>query len=570
MHFAQNFLLISLDGRAEFDTRKDGFVKYMAEEDLWNILERTWLEASTHRGEWRMVSPLELLRAPGSFRAIAASSPLDEFAALRFLTTLLYWKADEGGGISRVRSSLLQGELSAEVVNAIAAERDSFNLFDAKRPFLQDPAIDCEADKPVGSLFSEIATGTNIAHFDHSRDLSSPLCIPCVVRGMLRLVPWSQSGGSGLTPSIHGAPPIALLPRGPSIAETLARCLVDTSLASGFPTWTGTFHPTNPNTSIPLLEGLTWNPRRVRIARPSEDAHCRLCGMFGPAISSISFKKNDAVKKPEGGGEKLKTFDWRDPAFRYRPEKAEPVRSGDEKAAALSQDIKWLRDAQPVTPTDAAAATAWSVVIPCTNPANNKTFDHRRVEVLPGADLRELRVEHDGAEGLALGDRPLEFEQAPRSSAAARIAVERFVGAAVAALDETDWIALRRAEGRTMHEEPEAFAVFSAIYWRVRSGGRSPLRRNAAWLLLKLMALAPSSRRSTKCSRRLAELLDAIPTRQAHRTRSDTSGKSPYPIAPSQGLRLEIELAAAIQADLAANRDIPWLELGTYLNDAAR
>jgi hypothetical protein len=542
----------------------------IAVRDPWNILERAWLSASTHSGEWRLVSPLTLLGSPHDFRAIAASSPLDEFAALRFLTTLVYWKADAGGGVARVRTRLLQGVMPAEVVAAIAAERESFNLFDPKRPFLQDASIDGEPDKPVGSLFAEIATGTNIAHFDHSRDLSSPLCLSCVVHGMLRLVPWSQSGGAGLTPAIHGAPPIALLPRGASIAETLGSCLSDNHVALGNPTWTGTFHPSDPRAPIPLLEGLTWNPRRVRIPRPVEDACCRLCGTFGPTVSRISFKKNDAVKKPEGAGAKQKSFFWRDPAFPYRPEKTEPIRSGDEKAAALSQDVRWLRDAQVDTASNGMAASAWSVVIPCTNPANNKTFDHRRVDVAAGSDLSKVRVEHHGGDGLPLAEHPLELGQPGRSGDAVRTAVERFVGAATAALDETHWIALRRARGRTMHEEPEAFAIFAAVYWRVRSGVRSTLRRDAAWILLKLLALAPSSRRSTRCDRRLAEVLDAIPTRQAHRTRSDAGAKSPYPIAPVRGLRLENELAAAIEADLAAGRDIPWLELGSYLNHAAR
>ena len=536
----------------------------LAEKDPWNILERSWLEASTHRGAWRQVSPLEALRTPSEIRAIAASSPLDEFAALRFLTTLLYWKADAAGGIPILRSRLLRGEMPAEVVDAIAAEKHNFNLFDPKRPFLQDPAIDGVADKPVGSLYAEIATGTNIAHFDHSRDLSSPLCVACVVRGMLRLVPWSQSGGAGLTPSIHGAPPIAVLPRGVSLAETLGACLSDNHRALGAPTWTGTFHPSKPNDPIPLLEGLTWNPRRVKIPRPTEEAHCRLCGTHGPAISRISFKKNEAVKKPDGGGEKLKSFDWRDPAFFYRPEKTEPVRSGDEQAAALSQDLKWLGDVQ------APATGAWSAVIPCTNPANNKSFDHRRVEVQAGTEVRASMVEHHGAAACKLEAHPFEFAELPLWSAAVRSAVERFIGAAVAALDETDWIALRRALGRSMHDAPEAFAIFSAVYWRVRSGGRSTLRRDAAWMLLKLLALAPSAQRSARCTRRLEDLLDALPMRQAHRTRSDAAGKSPYPISQPRGLKLEKELEAAIEADVAGGRAIPWLELGTYLNQLSR
>jgi hypothetical protein len=538
-------------------------VQDLVEKDPWNILERPWLAASTHHGAWRQVSPLDALRAPSEIRAIAASSPLDEFAALRFLTTLLYWKADAAGGIASLRSCLLRGEMPAGVVDAIAAEKRNFNLFDPKLPFLQDPAIDGVADKPVGSLYAEIATGTNIAHFDHSRDLSSPLCVACVVRGILRLVPWSQSGGAGLTPSIHGAPPIAVLPRGVSLAETLGGCLADNHCALGAPTWTGSFHPSKPNDSIPLLEGLTWNPRRVKVPRPTAEAHCGLCGAYGPGISRIWFKKNEAVKKPEVDGAK-KPFEWRDPAFCYRPEKTEPVRSGDEQAAALSKDLMWFGDVQ------APATGAWSAVIPCTNPANNKSFDHRRVEVRAGTEVRTLKVQHHGADAIELEAQPFELVEPVRWNTAVRSAVERFIGAAVAAIDETDWIALRCARGRSMHEAPEAFAVFSALYWRVRSAGRSTLRREAAWMLLKLLALAPSSGRSTRCTRRLEDLLNAIPSRQAHRTRADAAGKSPYPISQPRGRKLENELEAAIEADVAGGRDIPWLELGTYLNQLSR
>jgi hypothetical protein len=542
-------------------------VNDLAEKEDWNILERPWLEVSTHRGAWHRASPLEVLRRSPELRALGASSAVDEFAATRFLTTLLYWKADAGGGIAKLRARLSTGEMPAEVVDAIAAERDCFFLFDPKRPFLQDSSINDDPDKPVGSLFAEIATGTNIAHFDHSKDLSSPLCITCVARGMLRLVPWSQSGGRGLRPSIHGAPPIALLPRGVSLAETLAGCMTDPPGAVGVPTWSGTFRPDRPDGPIPLLEGLTWNPRRVRIPRPDQESRCGLCGAFGPVVSAISFKVNDAVKKIDDGEEKQKSYDWRDPAFLYRPAKSEPVRSSDEKAASTSEDLRWLRDARSPTPQGVGGV---SVIIPCTNPANNKSFDHRRVALPAGADPHTLRVAHDGASGLELQEHPLNLAERGRSSSSVGFAVERFLTASIAALQETDWIALRRALGRTMHDDPEAFAVFSAVYWRVRSGGRSALRRDAAWTLLKLFALAPASRRAVRCSRSIAEFLDALPARQAQRTRSDVHGKSAYPIAGARGSRLENQLAAVIEADLASDRAIPWLELGTYLNHAAR
>jgi hypothetical protein len=295
-----------------------------------------------------------------------------------------------------------------------------------------------------------------------------------------------------------------------------------------------------------------------------------MCGALGPAITSISFKKNESVKKPEGDGAKLKSFDWRDPAFLYRAEHPEPARSGDESNAALYEDLKWLGDAP--MPATTASSHGWSVVVPCTNLANNKSYDHRRIELPPGSALHKLRLEHRGAEGLTLADHPVETAKGWRSDGAARTldAIERFISAATAALDETDWLELRASIGRSMHVSPRAFAIFSAVYWRARNAGRSALRREAAWLLLKLLALAPSRGRAMQCHRGLQELLDAVPTRQGCRARSEEVKGSPYPIAQPKGHALEAALASAIEADLAAGRAIPWIELGMYLNESTR
>lgn len=65
----------------------------------WNVLTSSWLEVQTINAEHRTISALEALKGAGSIRCIASSSPLDYFAAHRFLLTLLYWKADPAGGV---------------------------------------------------------------------------------------------------------------------------------------------------------------------------------------------------------------------------------------------------------------------------------------------------------------------------------------------------------------------------------------------------------------------------------------------------------------------------------------
>jgi hypothetical protein len=64
-------------------------------------------------------SPLEALERSREIRCIAAASPVDLFAAHRFLLTLLYWKADVVDGVQEVRNALLRGEVPQEILEAI-------------------------------------------------------------------------------------------------------------------------------------------------------------------------------------------------------------------------------------------------------------------------------------------------------------------------------------------------------------------------------------------------------------------------------------------------------------------
>ena len=544
----------------------------------WNLLDEAWLEVSSPHGAWRNASPLESLRSAGEIRCIGSSSPLDEYAAIRFLTTLLYWKADAAGGVVALRESLIAGKMPTKLVDAIAFERARFDLFDPKIPFLQDPSIGPKMEKPVGSLFAEISTGTNIAHFNHSRDGSSPLCVACVARGMLRLVPWTQSGGAGLMPSIHGAPPVALLAVGASLAETLGISLVPLTVPIGAPTWTGTFCPTQPTKQIPFLEALTWNPRRVLLPKPRAIGRCALCASDGPVIHEIAFKKSESVGKPVISGDKSKSFDWRDPAFCY-PKPApdmNPFRSGDEQRSAMSTDLGRYARGNPEANSAIAAQSAaarWTIVVPSTNPTNNKTFDHRRIAAQSLANLPALQLRTDGADCAELGSGQLQISvpRAPHSTVV--VTLESFVKTAVAALSETEWLVLQSAIRKPMHAAPAAFAIFSAIYWRTRTGNRHRLSRSSAWMLIKLMSIAPATARASnnRDAASLETILDSLPLTQGVRARSERPAKpNHYPLSLPTGHQLEDALLGAIEATLARGHTIPWIPLGCFIQLTTR
>jgi CRISPR system Cascade subunit CasA len=182
--------------------------------DDWNVLTDAWLGVVDREGHSTLISPFDALRQSHSLRSIWADNPMDVFAGYRFLLTLLYWQAECVGGVEALRERLLGGKMPADVLNALNGQRDRFRLYDETQPFLQDPTLDRKQEDSVGYLFAECASGTNVAHFHHGDDKAMRLCFRCVTAGLMRVVPWTQSGGSGKTPAIHNAPPIMLLCHG--------------------------------------------------------------------------------------------------------------------------------------------------------------------------------------------------------------------------------------------------------------------------------------------------------------------------------------------------------------------
>ena len=287
-------------------------------------------------------------------------------------------------------------------------------------------------------------------------------------------------------------------------------------------------------------------------------------------MPGITFKKNEAVKRPKDDGAKAPPLDWRDPAFIYSEKYSETIKSSSESSAATAEDLRFLHREPP----GSESAATFTIVVPCTNPANNKTFDHRRVEVGAIADLPQHRPTHHGADPRSLIEEPLPDRSVGWRGTAVtpsvRTAIRRFVTVAINALNDADWLLLHRAIGRPMDQDAEAFAVFSAVFWRVRGGGRPQLRREASWTLLKLMALAPSRLRVIAPDAQFGSLLDALPTKQASSSRSAQSDAEPYPLAPPRGHALEVALAAAVENQVTRGTALPWIELGAFLHNSSR
>ena len=441
----------------------------------------------------RTCSPLEALERARAVRCIALASPVDRFAAYRFLLTLL-WKADAANGVQQVREALLKGKVPRAVLDALSAEQPRFLMFDYKAPFLQDPTVCRPTPKPssVAYLFAEFASGSSIAHFHHGDDGRMRLCVQCATLGMLRLVPWSQSGGRGLTPSIHGAPPIMALAVGPNLAVTLGLNLVPLGGKAGIAKWTGHFRPSERAGPIPYLEAFTWNPRRVHLLLPKEEQVCWACGRQGAAaVGPIVYLKNEATKKRSDG----EAFDWRDPAAFYDTMKPRTTaKSWREECAMNNADLSPLADREAAPKSLVVVQNPdhglWHLSIPCTNPANNKSFDHREL-VLPALSPDAVRLlrplpeaEREGLDGWADPTRTARIKGAAQ-----------FVRTATRTLTPADWAVLSTAVYQRMHDSPAAFDILTGLYWGLRGRVTGLPSRGAAWLILKLMASVPVAAR---------------------------------------------------------------------------
>jgi hypothetical protein len=533
----------------------------------WNVLTSDWLAVLSLNGREEIRPPIYALAHASDYRAIASASPLDEFAAYRFLLTLLYWKAGEVGGVEKLRTALLAGKLPHHLLDTLSSVSDCFRLFDSKNPFLQDPSVPIERRKSVGYLFAEFATGTNIAHFHHGDDNAMRLCLRCATIGMLRVVPWTQSGGKGLSPSVHGAPPIMTIARGESLATTLALNLVEIPGTGGEARWTGRFSPTDGKEAIPFLEAFTWNPRRIYLHVPTENGRCWRCGQCeAPVVGPIVYRGNENTKSNKEK-EKSVTFRWTDPAAFYTKGKPPAIKSRDEGAAAAGRDLDFAKKgtSPPLVVTENVNHGRWGLVVPCTNPANNKTYDHRRLELLgvptswkfPVLPLTEPAGATQGADGW----------DEPRLAGLGRGA-GIFVREAVRLFSAADWADLSAAACREMHGSPAAFDVFSGLFWSLRGRKVQGLpSRNAAWLLLKLMAGVPARARVQRAGGGFCPLR-VLRKRQLDERRDGRSVQSRYPVSFPVGHRLEALLHGAIRQSIRQRNpeQIDWTGLCSRLD----
>jgi CRISPR type I-E-associated protein CasA/Cse1 len=275
----------------------------------YNLLEEKWIPVLWRDGRPGRVGIREALREAGRIRQIAAPNPMDNVALLRFLMAVLLWCKPEMSLEEAERASKDEA-IPAEWLSKLDQFKECFEMLGKCTAFYQDKTawLEVESNKkrkkadsdnagfrPASDLLQELPSGTNVAHFRHTRDFRDGLCPACCAVGLVRLSSFASASAHGAMQQkpagINGATPVYGVPALPSLLETL-RATLPSPLAQGdSPSWTD---PTKPGDSknIGPMRAFTWLPRRTWIERPhteSDEGVCASCGQRARLVTRIAF-----------------------------------------------------------------------------------------------------------------------------------------------------------------------------------------------------------------------------------------------------------------------------------------
>lgn len=381
----------------------------------YNLLVEQWIPVLRTNGNSDRVGIRTALIGAGRIRQIAASNPMDSVALVRLLLAVLQWckptlsDADHESLKSArgIPSDWLQKTLDSE-----GRPKSGFCLLGTHARFYQDQRVSGERpERFVSDLFAYFPAATEINHFRHVHDQTVALCPACCALGLLRLSACAMQGGQGKSPSINNAPPIYILPIGPTLMETLRlNWPLQATTAHDGPAWEPGKRPAG---RIGVLEGLTWQPRALWLGPlvGGFGKTCARCGAPGPLISRLVCKKGRSLKT-DGRA-------WRDDP--HVPWAATGARSGEDRALRGPDPLKYsLRESalwcgtiravlesagnDPPVPSVASALARLQepadLRVACFEPFTRqaKTFDEHRdgwcipLNVLRNEHLRDLAV----------------------------------------------------------------------------------------------------------------------------------------------------------------------------------
>lgn len=271
----------------------------------YDILREKWIPMS----DGQKLSLWECLENAHDLERISCVSPLETYAVHRFLCAFVMDALQLPNKTARIQI-LNQGKFEMDVfdhyIKTCEKEGVSFDLFHRKRPFMQagfDPKYD-QAEKPAAVIMADVPSGNNHIFLEHKMADEHYLFPDEAIRAMLRSYLFATSGAQGYPSSVNNTPCLYVMIQGHNLFETIILGCISQkeagNLVYGKPAWrtnTGVV-PKTAFASIGLLQGLTWQPRRLTFIEDSDGLIRRVYYAQGN-----NFKGNSL---------------WRDPHVPYR------------------------------------------------------------------------------------------------------------------------------------------------------------------------------------------------------------------------------------------------------------
>ncbi|MGA2069342.1 MAG: type I-E CRISPR-associated protein Cse1/CasA [Thermoguttaceae bacterium] len=272
----------------------------------FDLIERPFISCLSHSGGATPRGIEGVLACAGEIREIRDPSPLVTFAAHRLLLAILHW-VEPVTDPADWRRRWREGRFSAGFVSAAVKRcRGHFDLFDAERPFYQNPDARGQAEKSASYLAPEFPTDTYVNHFVHVYDKGTALCPVCCAKGLLVLPPFCTGVGAGNEASINNVPPVYALVLGGTLFETLMLNLPKAPWVTARPdppAWEGS----TTEGPIGFVEGTTWLPRAVWLkSEPADGQPCSRCGARPPELVRRVVFRSGRSRKEE------RARPWRD------------------------------------------------------------------------------------------------------------------------------------------------------------------------------------------------------------------------------------------------------------------
>ncbi|MCK9169540.1 MAG: type I-E CRISPR-associated protein Cse1/CasA [Treponema sp.] len=277
-----------------------------------NLIKDGWIPASRSDGSVCFIAPWEIGKSDNPVTEIKAPRPDFRGALYQFLIGLVQttFSPEEEEDWTDYWGNIPSCD---ELKNAFEKYADAFELYSENGPaFMQDFHLpDSAVENTISSLLIDAPGGnTVVLNKDHfvKRDTVRCMCPSCAATALFTLQTNAPSGGQGNRTGMRGGGPLTTLVMPDSVENlwqkiwlnVLPRAgLSDSSLpdvrdSSVFPWLAETRESCNDEKVYPsdvnILQQFWGMPRRIRLAKSSEQGICDVCGRKGDLYVSYSAK----------------------------------------------------------------------------------------------------------------------------------------------------------------------------------------------------------------------------------------------------------------------------------------